>query len=167
MNAVTETRRIARFPKHSFSSDGRVISYTRKKPFVMRGMPVGRYLAVELQLGGGKRERIYVHRAIAEAFHGPCPEGMHCRHLDGNPRNNKPGNLAWGTPAENNADKIIHGTATVGERNPHSKLTSSCVLRMRQIRRATGISYSKLAREFNVSTMTAYRAVTKQSWGQV
>lgn len=162
-----EMRRIERFPSHAFTASGVIISFTRRKPFAMKGMPVGRYLAVELIRKDGARERIYVHRAIAEAFHGSCPIGMHCRHLDGNPRNNSAANLAWGTPTENNADKIAHGTATIGERNPHSKLNSAEVRRMREIRRQTGISYGKLARKFNVSTMTAFRAVTKQSWRQL
>src|SRR5512135_1179056 len=37
--------------------------------------------------------RVLVHRAVLEAFSGPCPEGMECRHLDGNRRNNHISNL--------------------------------------------------------------------------
>jgi hypothetical protein len=52
----------------------------------------------------------YVHRAVLDAFVGPCPDGMECRHLDGNAANNKLDNLAWGTPAENRRDIALHGT---------------------------------------------------------
>jgi hypothetical protein len=53
-----------------------------------------------------------VHRLVLEAFVGPCPEGMQCRHLDGNPSNNRLENLCWGTPIENWDDKVRHGTRT-------------------------------------------------------
>lgn len=54
----------------------------------------------------------YVHRLVLFAFVGPCPEGMECRHLDGNRTNNRLSNLKWGTPEENTQDKIEHGTLT-------------------------------------------------------
>ena len=44
-----------------------------------------------------KRKWIYIHRLVLETFVGPCPPKMQCRHLDGNPLNNKLNNLKWGT----------------------------------------------------------------------
>lgn len=41
------------------------------------------------------------HRLICEAFHGPCPNGMECIHIDEDASNNKPTNLKWGTHKEN------------------------------------------------------------------
>ena len=35
---------------------------------------------------------------------------MLCRHLDGNPHNNRLDNIVWGTVVENEADKVRHGT---------------------------------------------------------
>ena len=49
-----------------------------------------------------------VHQLVALAFHGPRPEGLETRHLDGNKLNNTPENLAYGTHAENMADASIH-----------------------------------------------------------
>jgi hypothetical protein len=43
---------------------------------------------------GGKSFRRRVHRAVLEAFVGPAPPGAVCRHLDGNPVNNRLENLA-------------------------------------------------------------------------
>src|SRR5690606_4970455 len=37
------------------------------------------YLLVSLYDDSGKRSRVYVHKLIAEAFHGPRPEGMQIR----------------------------------------------------------------------------------------
>ena len=64
-----------------------------------------------------------VHHLVLEAFAGPCPPGMECRHLNGNPADNRwapgetaeeviaaGGNLIWGTSGENNLDQVRHGT---------------------------------------------------------
>ena len=59
----------------------------------------------------GRKDQRFVHRLVLEAFVGPCPDGMECRHLDGNPGNNRLDNLAWGTRAENQQDAIRHGAA--------------------------------------------------------
>lgn len=59
---------------------------------------------------GITRKTRYFHRLVLEAFIGPCPEGMECRHLDGDAGNNRLENLAWGTPIENGEDKVRHGT---------------------------------------------------------
>jgi hypothetical protein len=49
------------------------------------------------------RRRTYkVARLVCEAFHGPAPAGeRYCLHRDENARNNRPGNLKWGTQKEN------------------------------------------------------------------
>jgi hypothetical protein len=48
--------------------------------------------------------------AVLEAFVGPRPPGLECRHLDGNPANSVLANLAWGTHSENMQDRVRHGT---------------------------------------------------------
>lgn len=52
-----------------------------------------------------------VHRLVAEAFLGPMPAGMQTRHLDDDKTNNAAANLAYGTRAENEADKVRNGLA--------------------------------------------------------
>lgn len=67
------------------------------------------YLRVELNAGGvGKMH--FVHRLVLAAFVGEVPEGMQCRHLDGNPKNNHFHNLRYGTVSENQLDRVKHGT---------------------------------------------------------
>lgn len=154
---------IERFPQYMFSETGKVVSHIRKKPRVLKPIRMGNYLGLQLvSIDGQKKE--YLHRLIAEAFHGPCPDGMICCHINGKAHDNRAENLRWDTPRANNLDRNIHGTAPVGERNPMARLTQDAVLRMRQKRAATGESYSAIAKEFNVSTMTAYRAITGQAW---
>ena len=67
-----------------------------------------------------------VHRLICMAFHGTPPvKTMQVRHLDGNPENNNPANLAWGTQEENWADREVHGRGIRGESHPMSKLSNA------------------------------------------
>jgi len=73
------------------------------------------YCRIRLTKNG---ETLRVHREVLKAFDRQ-PRYVYldnktiqielCRHLDGNPRNNKLTNLKWGTPKENSADQIIHG----------------------------------------------------------
>lgn len=58
-----------------------------------------------------------VHRLVLEAFVGPMPPGLVCRHLNGCPTDNRLSNLAYGTHVENAQDAIRHGT------NAHTRLT--------------------------------------------
>lgn len=57
----------------------------------------------------GRRETRTFHSLVAETFHGPRPVGLEVRHLDGNPLNNRPENLRYGTAVENALDRIEHG----------------------------------------------------------
>lgn len=58
------------------------------------------------------RKRCYnVHKLILETFVGLAPEGMECRHLNGDAGDNRLMNLAWGTRKENFDDSVRHGTA--------------------------------------------------------
>lgn len=161
---MSEVATIDRFPDYLFRADGSVVSLTRKEPFVMSPIRAGQYKALTLRRADGALERVYLHRAIAEAFHGPCPDGMQCCHLDGDKSNNSAGNLRWDTPSANNRHKDMHGTSPRGARNPMAKLTPEAVEAMRAARDETGKSYAGIAQDFNVSTMTAFRAISGQSW---
>jgi HNH endonuclease len=166
-----------RHPAHEdyfFSREGHAARITtrrgERKVALLKGCSAGRgYRAVGYPLGkrdGDARKfgRIYIHRGVCELFNGPCPDGMECRHLDGNKLNNRATNLAWGTPSENSADKALHGTMQFGESNPMAKLTSEKVQQMRLMRQQNNTPYYRLAEAFGVSTMTAFRATTGRAW---
>jgi len=58
----------------------------------------------------GRRLASTVHRLVMLAFVGPRPAGMEIRHLNGIPDDNRLINLAYGTAAENAADRDdVHG----------------------------------------------------------
>lgn len=159
--------RIERFPGYRFYKDGTVVSYLHKTPRALRPIRMGNYTGLHLRRRDGTREKQYLHRLICEAAHGPCPKGMECRHLNGIRTDNRAENLAWGTPQENERDRIRHGTVLHGERNPMSVLTSDAVRKMRRERAATGDSYKVIASRFGVSAMAAYRAISRQSWRNI
>jgi hypothetical protein len=60
---------------------------------------------------GNKPVSRRVHQLVLEAFVGPRPDGMVCRHFpDRDPTNNRLDNIQWGTSEENTADRRVHGT---------------------------------------------------------
>lgn len=113
-----------------------------------------------------QKRTVSVHTLVLEAFAGPAPKGMECRHLDGKKLNNRLDNLRWGTHPENEADKDLHGSRFYGEDIAQAVLTEADV---RYIRRAhsRGRKQYELARQFNVSKATICRAVNGKCWSHV
>ena len=104
-----------------------------------------------------------VHRLVARAFLGEPLPGHEVRHLDGNPANNEVANLAWGTPAENAADRERHGTTVRGTRHHSARFTPDQVLEVRS-RHAAGASQYSLAKEFAVSKTAIWKIVNERVW---
>lgn len=106
-----EWRPIPGFLRYIVSDQGRVASLWTRSPRVLKVDSTGvhRYVRVSLRRDGQTYVRP-VHQLVAEVFHGPRPDGMQVRHLDGDALNNAAINLAWGTASENAIDKIRHGT---------------------------------------------------------
>jgi len=120
------------------------------------------YWQIRLHVSGASRHHM-VHRLVTEAFLGPLPPGMQCRHGPGGMLDNTLGNLCYGTAFENQADRVRDGTANIGSQNPNSKLTEEDVAQVRA-RRAAGESQKALAAEFEVSTATISMVVTGYRW---
>jgi hypothetical protein len=105
---------------YEVSSLGRVKSLSRQAPHYRGGTSLipesilkpdtsSYYLRVTL-FRGERKERPSIHRMVCESFNGPPPYGKPwVLHRDGNPRNNLPENLYWGTPKQNMEDKKRHG----------------------------------------------------------
>lgn len=148
------------------SDQGKVARVVGAKHRMLIGCVCGQYgyRAITWIDSHKKKRRFYIHRAVCELFNGPPPDGMQCRHLNGNRNDNRAVNLAWGTPKENSADMKLHGTVLIGERNPMAQLTRDQVAQMRCLRDERGAAYRHIARQFGVSTMTAFRAVTGRAW---
>jgi HNH endonuclease len=106
-----------------------------------------------------------VHRLVSEAFIGVKPTGLVVRHLDGNKLNNSAANLAYGTVAENNADKVRHGTSSAGERNPRAKISATAAAQIRA-QHANGVTAKSLATEYGLSASTVHRIVAGRYWAE-
>ncbi len=163
-----EAKAIVGFPNYAVTEAGDILSLRRP-----RGRPTyfktlspcadaKGYLSVALCSGGAHLSR-RVHRIVAEAFH-ENPLGLPCvRHLDGNPKNNRADNLAWGTYAENEADKKRHGTWDLRRTG---KLSREQVLMVRALWR-DGVSQKDIASHFDVSRPTITRLLNGKIWGNI
>lgn len=123
------------------------------------------YISVTLYRDG-KRRNWKVHQLVATAFIGPRPPGYETRHGPGGRRDNRLVNLSYGTPAENNRDRIRDGTTNRGAANGQAKLTSENVIEIRR-RHATGESQTALAREFGVTQQGVFDVVRRRRWRHI
>lgn len=105
-----------------------------------------------------------VHRLVAEAFLGPCPEGHIVCHGNGGPFDNTLGNLSYGTPAKNNGeDRRRDGTLPLGSKCKASKLTESQVIEIKQ-RSRQGQSRASIARDFFVTPEAISAIALGRTW---
>jgi hypothetical protein len=107
-----------------------------------------------------------VHSLVLNAFVGPRPGGMGCRHLDGQRENNRLPNLCWGTRIENEDDKLAHGTRARGERQGNAKLTAEHVQYILLAPR-TGRQKAVLSKKFGVSRSSIHNVMTGRTWAHV
>lgn len=128
-----------------------------KKPSLNRG---GYHMVV---LGNRQRCKGWtIHRLVLTAFVGPMPSNIDGCHNNGIRTDNRLENLRWATRAENEADKIAHGTKTVGEKNGFSKLTSSQV---RKIRSLEGkMSQREIAEEVGATQQNVSCIIRGKTW---
>ncbi len=120
------------------------------------------YCRVELYAGGRKRKYL-VHRLVLKTFVGPCPVGLVCRHLNGNPADNRIENLAWGTYKENESDKLRHGTRRIAEQLPWTKLTTAEVKQICN-RLSDGDTPTQIAGDYGVTATTICDIKHRRSW---
>ena len=131
------------------------------KPHIM---PTGHHY---IRLGKGrKRVHWFIHRLVLEVFVGPCPPGMVCRHLDGNPTNNHISNLVWGTPQANGQDMIRHGTSNKGECSSAAVLTEDDIRAMLAMR-AAGVTHCAIAKHFGVGHANVQAIFYGRSWNHI
>ena len=151
---------------YEVSDQGRVRCLPRKWVPQARTLKVvhslGKYPQVGLCKPGLHLTRM-VHQLVAESFIGPCPERMEVCHCDGDRSNNKLPNLRYDTRRNNHADKAAHGTMARGETCGQSKLKEADVLAIR----ASDLSASELARQFNVTYANIYAILKRKSWKHI
>jgi hypothetical protein len=142
-------RRLAGTPK---CKDGRLLRCTVND----RG-----YLVAHLRQDGREKQML-VHQAVLIAFVGPAPSALHeGAHGDGIRTNAALSNLRWATHAENEADKVLHGTRIEGETHPSSTksdIEAAEILRLREL----GLSFSEISGSVGYSKAHACRIANGQ-----
>lgn len=103
-------------------------------------------------------------RAMCTLAHGEPPtEDHHAAHSCGNGHIGcvSPKHLRWATPAENEADKLAHGTLRRGVKINTNKLTEAEVLAIRE----SDELGTALARQYGVTPAAISSIRTRKSWG--
>lgn len=157
--------------RYEVSSHGGVRSYLRRggrqkvwpDPVPLRTYPSNGYRTVNFD----QRTRL-LHRVVCETFNGPAPAGMSdCRHLDGDPLNNRSDNLAWGTRSDNERDKVGHGRSNRGERCGNAKLTAHDVLEIRRLKATGQFLNREIAEHYPVGKDHISMIVNRKTWAHI
>jgi len=131
---------------------------------MLRDTPSGKgYRKVQFRVGG-RAHQVGLHRVVAAAFLGPCPDGYEVNHRDGDKTNNRPSNLEYVTPLGNAQHASRTGLLRTGERHQNSKLTEAQVAEIRRLYLPRVYSLARLAREFGVCAQTIHNVVRGRIW---
>jgi len=167
-------KQIPNFIGYKITKDGRIWSKPKLR------CRVGKWLKPDIadsehcRVTLYKNGRVYrklVHRLVLETYIGKCPIGYECRHLDGNPKNNRLKNLCWGTRSENSKDAIKHGThpglKTKGESHSHAKLTEQNVRMIIYLSRIDLFTQREIADIYDISEACVSNIVHKKAWKHI
>lgn len=114
----------------------------------------------------GKNQPTLVHRLVACAFLGPCPEGYEVNHKDGDKLNARLDNLEYVTHAENMAHSTKSGMSPRGEESANTHLTDADVLEIRRLD-SDGVGLPEICEMFNIARATACQIVTGATWSHL
>jgi hypothetical protein len=161
MGSVVENWRLISWSNgfYEVSDKGRVRSLDRTyirsngRPLKCRGslVPIhihDGYQRVRLNVPGYPKWYT-IHKLVAEAFIGPRPLGKIVAHDDGDPTHNWVENLIYKTTAENQADRVRHGTSNIHIRLEGS-FSENQIIAIRTAR-ASGASLRVLAADYDVT----------------
>lgn len=128
------------------------------------------YLKIQLGRCNGTRQkkRVFLHRIVYAAFHGPIPDGLTVNHVDGDKANNSVANLELATIPEQHAHARSLGLVR------HRKNGAPCVTHLtaddvREIRRlrALGRTTIALAVQFDTTPSNIRFIATRRTWRHV
>lgn len=125
------------------------------------------YLRVSLCCDGRQWD-VMVAILVCTIFHGPRPTRRHhAAHRNGIKTDNRASNLAWLTPKQNEADKVVHGVAIVGEKHPLAKLRTEDVLEIKRLLSSGVWRHHLIADAFGVSVGKIHQIACGISWKHI
>lgn len=167
-----ELKQIPGFPGYAITKSGRVWSYPKRRSSIN-----GKWLIQYPVSDGHLFVRLYqnnkaytrrVHRLVLETYSSNCPKGMECRHLNGNPKDNRLCNLKWGTHSENMQDAVRHGTSggflVCGERVNTSKLKEKDIRMIVYMYKTKLFKQREIAKIYNIDASSVSNIVCKKTW---
>lgn len=123
------------------------------------------YIRVIVRLAGGSCATWYAHRLVWEVVHGSVPRSMQVDHLDGNPSNNRLGNLQLVTGSENRRLQRARSMAKYGSPSSTCKLS---IAEVRAVLRTVGTVPTKVwSRRYGVDATTIRRIRQRKTWQHV
>lgn len=163
-----EFQTIKEFPNYQINILGKVWSLNRRKNLVQYVDQSG-YFYVSLY-NNAKRYKRTIHRLLLTTFIREPKEGEVCRHLNGNPKDNRLENLKWGTQSENVMDAIRHGhwtkvgTTVFGEQVKNSKLTEQDVRTIIYLCQTKLFQKKEIAKMYGVNPTCIIAIEKKKTW---
>ena len=131
---------------------GRVLAQQR--------LPAG-YMTCSVWLGNRGRTKL-VHRLVAEAFLGPCPEDYEVNHRNLDKSDNRPANLQYVTRSLNQLHRAFEGIGR-GSTNGSPRLDEEDGRAIRR-RHADGEGCKRLGAAYGVSWGTIRSIIKRRSW---
>lgn len=128
--------------------------------------PYGRSSQGYARINGDPRG-VLVPRLVCMEIEGPPPTPKHqAAHScgKGNLGCVSPSHLRWATPTENQADRVVHGTTSRGERSYHARLTKSDVEKIRAMQGEA--TKKQLSEMFGVSRRAIYHIHNRTTWAE-
>lgn len=112
---------------------------------------------------GGKKETVLVHRMVLLAFDRAPKDGELGLHRNGDPSDNSPLNLYWGTHQQNMIDRKRHGNYAVGDAHPMAKLSAEQALEIKTSKESGVL----IARRIGISQQVVSNIRVGKTWRHI
>lgn len=162
-------KNIEGYDNYKITNAGEVISIKRNKEIILSSrINKGGYYYVNL-CKNGKYKSKAIHKLVANAFIDNPLKLNVVNHIDGDKLNNNSSNLEFCTMSQNSKHAVEFGLIITkkGEDCSWAKLSESDVISIRERYSKSEISYSKLAKEYNVSKSTILQIINKKIWKHI